>query len=160
MFRGHRTCRRGDIRFSICHVTSRGHMIRGSLCVRFPHHESYSTKFGGHWTCKYFAFDLSRDVMWLREQRVMWHYGWVPLIITLHPAKFGGHRLCAREKNPFFICHVTARDFWVRESCDIGNLKNHRHFRREDNKLSIFHVTSRDHMVRGSCKHMGEFCSS
>ena len=60
-----------------------------------------------------------------------------------------------KEKNPFFICHVTARDFWVRESCDIGILKNHRHFRREDNKLSIFHVTSRDRMVRGSCKHHG-----
>ena len=43
----------------------------------------------------------------------------VPLIISLHPAKFGGHRRCTREEISSFVSHVTARDFMVRESFDI-----------------------------------------
>ena len=44
---------------------------------------------------------------------------WVSsFIISLHPVKFGGHRLCAREGILFFVYHVTSRDFVVRESCD------------------------------------------
>ena len=40
-----------------------------------------------------------------------------PLIISFHPAKFGGQRHCARKKICFY--HVTSRDFVIRESCDI-----------------------------------------
>ena len=45
--------------------------------------------------------------------------GEFPLIISLHPAKFGCHRRCAREEISFFVCHMTSQDFVVRESCDI-----------------------------------------
>ena len=43
----------------------------------------------------------------------------VTLIISLFPAKFGGHRRCTREEISSFVSHVTARDFMVRESFDI-----------------------------------------
>ena len=43
----------------------------------------------------------------------------VPLIISLHPARFGGHRRCAREEISSFVSQVTARDFVARESFDI-----------------------------------------
>ena len=56
--------------------------------------------------------------MWPRSHRDMWH-GCASLIISLHPAKFDGHRYCAREQILFFVCHATSRDFVVRESCDI-----------------------------------------
>ena len=59
-----------------------------------------------------FVFNLSCDLMCPCGQRV-------PLIINIHPAKFSGHRHCAREEISFFICHVTSREFMVRESCDI-----------------------------------------
>ena len=59
-----------------------------------------------------FVFNLSCDLMCPCDQRV-------PLIINIHPAKFSGHRHCAREEISFFICHVTSREFMVRESCDI-----------------------------------------
>ena len=32
------------------------------------------------------------------------------LIITHHPAKFGGHRRCAGEDILLLVCHVTSRD--------------------------------------------------
>ena len=68
---------------------------------------------------RYFVFNMSHDLMWPRGQRIMWHYGWVSLITSLHPAKFGGHKRCAREEISFFVCHVTSRDFIIRDSCDI-----------------------------------------
>ena len=122
MFGGHRPCRRGEIKFSISHVTSGDHVIRGSLWVSFSHHNWPLCQVW--WPLafqrrRYFVFNLSRNLMWPRGQRVMWHYGWICPIIRLHPAKFGGHRRCAREEISFFVCHVTSRDFVVRESCDI-----------------------------------------
>ena len=50
--------------------------------------------------------------MWPRGQKV-------PCIVSIHSAKFGGHRHYAREEISFFVCHVILRDFVVRESCDI-----------------------------------------
>ena len=45
---------------------------------------------------------------------------WVALLITSHyPPKFGGHRHCGREDILFLVCHMTSRDFVVRESCSI-----------------------------------------
>ena len=40
-------------------------------------------------------------------------------ILSLHPAECGGPSHCAREEISFFVCHVTSRDFVVRESCDL-----------------------------------------
>ena len=37
-----------------------------------------------------------------------------PLIISLHPAKFGCHRRCAREEILFFVCHMTSQDFVIK----------------------------------------------
>ena len=37
----------------------------------------------------------------------------------LHPAKFGGHWHCLREKILFFVFHIISCHFVVRESCDI-----------------------------------------
>ena len=51
-------------------------MIRGSLSVSFPRHKSPLCQV---WLPlvlqkrRYFAFDLSRDLTPLRDQRVMWH---------------------------------------------------------------------------------------
>ena len=122
MFGGHRPCRRGEIKFSIFHVTSRDHVIRGSLWLSFSHHKWPPCQVW--WPLalqrrRYFVFNMSHDLMWPRGQRIMWHYGWVSLIISLHPAKFGGHNCCAREEISFFVCHVTSRNFIIRDSCDI-----------------------------------------
>ena len=121
MFGGHRPCGRGAINFSIFHVTSRNHVIRESLWVSFPHQKWPLCQVWGPLALqkrRYFVFDLSRDLTWQRGQRVMWHYRWVPLNISLHPAKFGSHRPCAKEEISFFVCHVTSRNFVVRESSD------------------------------------------
>ena len=97
---------------------SQGHV---TLWVSFPHHKLPLCQVW--WPSalqnrRYFVFNLSRDLMWPSCHRVMWHYGWVPLIISLHPAKFGGHRRYGKEKILFFVCHVTSRDFVVREPYD------------------------------------------
>ena len=44
---------------------------------------------------------------------------WFSFMISHHPAKFGGHRLCRRGDNLFFICHLTSWDHMVGGSCDI-----------------------------------------
>ena len=120
---------------------------------------------------RYFIFNLSSDLMWPRDHRVIWLYGWIPLIISLHPAKFGGHRRCPREEILLFVSHVTSRDFVVRESCGImdefpsslvtimqslviiGLLKE---------EILRFQLVTwpRDHMVRGPGDIMGEILSS
>ena len=103
--------------------------------------------------------------MWPRGQKV-------PLIISVHPAKFGGPRRCEREEIPFFVRHLTSRDFVVRESCEfMGKFPSSlmttpqslvviNLLEEEIIKLAIFHVTSRDQVVRESCDIMGEFSSS
>ena len=92
-----------------------------TLWVSFPHHKLPLCQIW--WSSalrkrRYFIFNLSRDLMWPRGHRVLWHYGSVLLIISLHPAKFGGHKRCAGEEILLFVCHVTSRDFVVREACD------------------------------------------
>ena len=145
-----------------------------TLWVIFPHHKLPFCQVWWPSTLRkrrYFVFNLSRDLMWPRGHRIMWHCEWVPLIISLHPDKFGGHRYCARKEILFFVCHMTSRDFVVRESCDYGwvslvisiypaKFGDHRPFGRGDIKLLICHVISCDHVVRGSCDIMGEFSSS
>ena len=39
--------------------------------------------------------------------------------LSLHSAKFGSHKHCAREEISFLVCHVTSREFVARDSCDI-----------------------------------------
>ena len=122
MLGGHRPCGRGDVKFSMCHVTSRDHVTRGSWSVCFPHHQSPLWQVCWQLALhkrRYFVLNLSQDLMPSRGERVVWHYGWSPLIINLHPAKFDGHRNCAREEISFFVCHVTPLDFVVRQSYDI-----------------------------------------
>ena len=87
--------RKERYKFSIFPVTSRDHVIRRLLWVSCPGHKPSLCQVW--WPLalqkrRYFAFDLSLDLMWLRDQRVMWHCGRVSLIVNLHPAKFGGHR--------------------------------------------------------------------
>ena len=36
------------------------------------------------------------DLTWPRDHKVMWHHGWVSLIINPYCAKFCGHRPCRR----------------------------------------------------------------
>ena len=93
-----------------------------TLWVSFPYHKLPLCQVwwpSTLWKRKYFVFNFSRDLMRPNCHRVMWHYGRVPFIISLHLiAKFGGHRRCARKEILFFVYHVTSRDFVVRESCD------------------------------------------
>ena len=44
---------------------------------------------------------------------------WFAFIVSQHPAKFGGHRLCRRGDILFFICHLTSCDHMVGGSCNI-----------------------------------------
>ena len=95
--------------------------------------------------------------MWPHDQMVMWLHGWIPLTLSYHPAKSGGHRSCTRG-DMFLIWHVTSHDHMVRGLCDfIGARKS---FGRRDTMFLIFHVTSRDHMIRWPCNSMSGFPSS
>ena len=57
--------------------------------------------------------------MWLRGHWIMWHYGGVFLIVSHHPAKFGGLRRCASKDILILVCQVASRDYVVRESREI-----------------------------------------
>ena len=142
-----------------------------TLCLSFPHHKLPLCQIW--WPPdlqkrRYFVFNLSRDLIWPRDHRVMCHYGWVSLIISLHPAKFGGNRLCAREEIFFFVCHMTSRQRvmwhygWVPLVISDYPAKfgDHRPFGRGDIKLSICHVTPCGHVLRVSCDIMVELSSS
>ena len=61
------------------------------------------------WKRRYFVFSLSRDLMWLRSQRVMWHYRGVSYVISDYHVKFGDHRLLGRGDIKLSICcnHIT-----------------------------------------------------
>ena len=91
---------------------------------------------------------------------------WAPFIISLHPAKFGGHRRCVIEEVLFFFWDVHPRNFVVRESFNImGEFPLSLVTILQslvilgDMKVLICHVASRDHMVSGSCDDLGEFSS-
>ena len=56
---------------------------------------------------------------WSRNQRVIWHYGWVSLIISHYPGRFGCYGCCRRGDILFLFCHVTSWDHVVRGSSDI-----------------------------------------
>ena len=45
-------------------------------------------------------------VTWPRYQSFTWHFGWDPLILGHHFAKFGVHRPCESGDITFLICHV------------------------------------------------------
>ena len=77
--------------------------------------------------------------------------------MSYHPTKFGGRRHCAREDILILVCHMTSRDYFVREPRDIIlSFPCYSPFERGYIKLSICHMTSCDHIIRGSC-YMGEF---
>ena len=132
MLCGHTPSRRRDNLFLICQVISYDHNIRGScdimgglpsLCVTIlPSCHWWSQIL---WKRSYFVLSLSGDLTWLRGQRVMWHYGWVFLIIRVYPAKFGNHSraycscfmhaIVAHMRLPFFkiiqILYIFAQIF-------------------------------------------------
>ena len=116
-----------------------------------------------------FVFRLSRNLAWLRCQRVMWHYRCVSFVIIDYPTKFEPFW---REDIKVSICHVTSRDHMVRGSSDIiewviviishcpVKSAGHRLCGIGDIQLLICHVTPREHVVRGLGDIMGEFPSS
>ena len=118
-----------------------------------------------------FAFRLSLELMWLRGQRVVWHYGWVPLIISLDPAKFGGTGVVQEKKFRFsFVAwpHVTSWSeghvtLWVSSpyyksrSCQVWW---NRRCAREEISFFVCRLTSCDFVVRESCDIVAEFSSS
>ena len=53
--------------------------------------------------------------MWTLGQRVIDISGKLPALLSHHPTKFGGHKSCASKDILFLVCHVTSRDYLVRE---------------------------------------------
>ena len=114
-FGGHQPCGRGDILFLIYHLNSCDYGLQGhmTLLVSFHYYKSPSCQ-----VCwpqalrkrRNFIFCLWRDLTWLRSQRVMWHYGWLSLLISDYPAMFGDHRPFGRGNIELSICHLTSSD--------------------------------------------------
>ena len=87
-----------------------------------PRHKWLPCKVSRSYTfCKrrYKVFSSSRDLTWPRGQRIMWHHGWILLIISQHLVKFGGSRLGGITNIKLLNSHVTSSYYVVRESCDI-----------------------------------------
>ena len=113
----------------------------------------YPAKFRDHrlfWKRK--LFNLSRDLIWARGQRLMWYHGLVLLIISHHPIKFGGNRLCEIRDIKLLNCHVISSGYvtlWV--SCPNHKSKfcGYRPCRIGDILFLIGHVTSCNHVVNG-----------
>ena len=74
--------------------------------------------------------------MWQPGQRLMWHYGWVLLIISHHPTTFGGRRRCARENISKSLWHYG----WVSHVISDYTAKfgDHRPFGRGNTNLQFF----------------------
>ena len=151
-----------DVTWSDDHLT---------LWVSFHHHKSslcqvwWSPVLGKR---RYFVFNLSHDLTWALGHRVMWHYEWVSLTLSLHPVTFGDHRHVEHRKK--IVClsrdltrlcgqRVMWRYGWVSLIISDYPTKfgDHRRFGRGNIKLSICRVTSCYHVVRWSCSIMGEF---
>ena len=62
------------------------------------------------------TFNLSSDFVLPRGQMVMCHNGWVLLIISHCPVKFGGQRLCGIGDIKLLICQSISRDHVIRGS--------------------------------------------
>ena len=134
-----------------------------TLWVNSPHHKSPSCQVWWSQTLskrRNFIIRFSRDLTWLRGQRVMWHYGWVSFIISDYHAKFGDHRPFGRGDIKVSINHLTTwphgqRARWhhgwdlVIISHRLVKFGGHRLCEIGDTKLLIWHVTLRDHVVRG-----------
>ena len=114
-FGGHKPCRRGDILFFICNMTSCDNIIRslvtllvGSHCTPLSCQVWWSQVL---WKRRYFNFSLLCDLTWLYCQTVTWHYRWVSLITSDYPVKFGDQRPCGRGDIKLSFCHVTSLDW-------------------------------------------------
>ena len=89
--------------------------------VSYPHHKSppcqvwlpYALRKRG-----YYFFDLSRDLTWSHDKRVMRLHAWSPFNLSCYFAKFGGCRPCRRGNILFFICHVILCGHMVGGFCD------------------------------------------
>ena len=105
-------CRRGDILFLFCHVTSCNHVVRGSCDIMVEFSSLQVTILQSWWSQalfkgKYFVFILSCDLTWLSGQKVTWHYRWSYLVISDYPAKFRDHRPFGRGDIKLSVCHMT-----------------------------------------------------
>ena len=133
---------------------------------------------------------MSSDLIWSCDQRFFYQYGWVSLILSHHPAKFGEHRHCRRGDILIFKWeHVVRRlydiisgfYYYKSRSCQIWlrgqrvkwhygwvlpNINDYpanfgdQKFFKKDFKLSICLLHSRHYVIRGSCYIVGEFPSS
>ena len=170
MVGGQKPCGRGDIKLWISHVITwlEGHL---TLQVSFSYHKSPPCQVWLPWVLqkrRYFVFILSRNLMWPRGQWVMWHYGWILIIISHHPAKLMATDVVQEKIFRFYFVmwlsgqRVTwhYRWFYLVISDYPAKFCDHRPFGRGDIKLSICRETSHDHVVRESCDIMGsELCS-
>ena len=100
-----------------------------------------------------------------RDQRIIWHYGWVSLIISYHSAKFGGHQPCGSGDILYLIFtwrqghRVMWHYGWVSLIISVHPAKfgGHRRCAREEILFFVCDVTSRDFVVRKSRDTMGDF---
>ena len=88
--------------------------------------------------------------MWSRDQRVIWHCGWVSLIISHYPIRFGGHGFC-RSGDILFLFYYKS------PSCQVGDSR-----RCSRENISVFLVTWHHviKVVRKSRDIIGNFTSS
>lgn len=96
MFGGDWSGRSRDIAHLIFHVNLKNRMIK------------WSCDFMGARSSSYEMF-LSHDLTRPRDSRVMWFYGWDPLIVGYTTAKFGGHILRVSGEIMFLVCHLILR---------------------------------------------------
>ena len=90
-------------------------------------------------SCDFMEFSLSRDLARQRHERVMRFYGWKPLMVSHHPAKFGGQR--------YYDCGV-AECFLLRKRKISDGLASTRHYdlflKDMDWKQTAYHIINSD----------------
>ena len=123
---------------------------------------------------------MPRDLPWPRNQRFMWHLGWVSLIILFIPHHPSSSLIPIHSSSSLMIPHHTLHHslsliififilhlpIFIPSSPLIlliphptcpysGKFCDHRPTRKGDILFLIDHVTSREHVVNGLCGHYG-----
>ena len=70
------------------------------------------------------VFNLSRDLMWPRVQRVAWLNGLNFLIVSQHFAKFSGHRSCGSNDTAVKVVYMTLQDHVIKGTGDFMKEKS------------------------------------
>ena len=116
MFGGSWSTASGNVKYYICHMTRKKQLIEGS-CNMSGSSSYYVTTLASLVVIGIVVIELHFVYFVTFNQRAMWLYGLVSLMVSYHPATFGSHGHSG-SGDMFLFWQLTSQDHVIKDSCD------------------------------------------